>query len=179
LYSACRLGVASAKAQSIELHLIRQTGRDGNMLIHSLENVYADHAVKNGWNWQRLTEVGDNTRIRFRVKGAGAEDFFLREMGTHSLRTRNSAGTGRDKEKVYTHDVLVQLVDSNGTLRSDGVAVRSYNHYADREVVDKRIDPEVRSSHMSWEEFFNGGGLALFDERMLAIEGYRQVPAPN
>ncbi len=179
LYSACRLVVPSAKPQSIELHLIRQTGRDGNALIHSLEALYAEHALKNDWSWQRLTEVGDSTRIRFRVEGIGTEDFFLREMGSHSLRTRNGAGMGRDKEKVYTHEVQVRLIDSNGTLRSDAVAVRSYNDYADREVVDKRIDPQVRSSHMSWEEFFHGGGLALFDERMLAIEGYNQITAPK
>jgi len=96
-------------------------------------------------------------------------------MGSHSLRSRNGSALARDKEKVYTHEVQVRLVDSNGTLRADGVAVRSYNDYAEREVVDKRIDPAVRSSHMSWEEFFHGGGLALFDERMLAIEGYRQL----
>lgn len=175
LYSACRLAPLSTKPQSIELHLIRQTGRDGNVLIHSLEAVYAEHAIRNDWSWQRLTEVGDSTRIRFRVEGVGAEDFFLREMGSHSLRTRNGAGLARDKEKVYTHEVQVRLIDSKGSLRADGAAVRSYNDYADREVVDKRIDPELRSSHMSWDDFFNGGGLALFDERLMAIEGYRQL----
>lgn len=179
LYSACRLAPLSTKPQSIELHLIRQTGRDGNVLIHALESVYAEHAAKNNWSWQRLTEIGDSTRIRFRVEGVGVEDFFLREMGSHSLRSRNAAGMGRDKEKVYTHEVQVRLVDSNGTLRADGVAVRSYNDYADREVVDKRIDPELRSSHMTWDDFFHGGGLALFDERMLAIEGYRQLTGAN
>jgi hypothetical protein len=179
LYSACRLVAPSTKQQSIELSLIRQTGGDSNALIRSLETVYAEHAHKNGWSWQRLTEVGDNTRVRFRVEGVGAEDFFLREMGSHSLRSRNGAGAVRDKEKVYTHEVQVRLVDSSGTLRSEGVAVRSYNDYGDRDVVDKRIDPELRSSHLSWDEFFQGGGLALFDERILAIEGYRQLIAPK
>ncbi len=161
------------KKSKIELHLVRQTG--GNHDHHQvLEKKYYEFAVARGWKWERLTNVGNNSLIRIGIEGVGAEEFFIRETGAHSFRAKNSAGEKGDKERVYSREVEVRVIDDHQVTRSSAQPVRSYNEYG-REVIDKRIDPQVVSSHISWSEFMEGDGLGTFYDRLLAVEGIQHL----